>query len=270
MRITESQLRKIVREEILRESVYDNFGAGNVPYREGFFEAKNWEHITRAFYRVMDRTGNRRVMLDDLLAEMEKGHPRDYPDLYNRYLNYEGPSFIAPGFFKGTGLMLHNGAVQELVETMDESRLLEATMTATYQGKTYKASPGVVALLKKYNWDGAKAIADGKFNWAKKLGINPWSLIQAATIVGTGRPIARRPQEGPAVLEAKRTRSYGKRSYSASPGSVAAIKKHGDSAKKAVKAGAFDWASNPYAAANAAHIVATGEPTVRKGSKRKK
>jgi hypothetical protein len=73
-----------------------------------------------------------------------------------------------------------------------ESQLFEATMTAEYQGKTYKASPGVIALLKKYNWDGAKAIADGKFEWAKKRGLNPWSLIQAATIVGTGKPIQRK------------------------------------------------------------------------------
>lgn len=77
-------------------------------------------------------------------------------------------------------------------EILHESYLLEATLTADYQGKTYKASPGVIALLKKYNWDGTKAIADGKFDWAKKRGINPWVLIQAATIVGTGKPIQRK------------------------------------------------------------------------------
>ena len=32
---------------------------------------------------------------------------------------------------------------------MAEAYLLEATLTADYQGKTYKASPGVIALLKK-------------------------------------------------------------------------------------------------------------------------
>jgi len=67
----------------------------------------------------------------------------------------------------------------------------------------------------------------------------------------------------------KVTGSYGGKTYGASPGSVSAIKKSGDSAKKAVGAGKFSWASSPYAAAQAAHIVATGEPTVKKGSKKK-
>ena len=39
---------------------------------------------------------------------------------------------------------------------------------------------------------------------------------------------------------------------------------------RSVGAGKFAWASNPYAAAQAAHIVATGEPTVKKGTKRKR
>lgn len=73
-----------------------------------------------------------------------------------------------------------------------ESYLLEATLTAEYQGKTYKASPGVIALLKKYNWDGEKAIADGKFDWAKKSGASPYAIVQAATIVGTGKPLQRK------------------------------------------------------------------------------
>jgi hypothetical protein len=79
-----------------------------------------------------------------------------------------------------------------LFENDVEPQMFEATMTADYQGKTYKASPGVISILKKYNWDGKKAIADGKFDWAKKRGINPWTLIQAATIVGTGKPISKR------------------------------------------------------------------------------
>ncbi len=66
------------------------------------------------------------------------------------------------------------------------------------------------------------------------------------------------------------TRAYGSKTYRASPGSVSALKKSGDSTKKAVGAGKFAWAENPYAAAQAAHIVSTGEPTVKKGSKRKK
>lgn len=70
----------------------------------------------------------------------------------------------------------------------------------------------------------------------------------------------------------KKTKSkkYKGEKYSASAGSVAAIKKHKGSTKKAVASGAFDWASNPHAAAQAAHIVAMGEPTVAKGSKKKK
>jgi hypothetical protein len=57
--------------------------------------------------------------------------------------------------------------------------------------------------------------------------------------------------------------------YSASAGSIAAIKKHKGSVKKAVASGAFDWASNPMAAAQAAHIVAMGVPTVPAGTKKK-
>lgn len=66
-----------------------------------------------------------------------------------------------------------------------------------------------------------------------------------------------------------RSKKYRGEKYSASSGSVAAIKKHKGSTKKAVASGAFDWASNPFAAAQAAHIVAMGEPTVAKGSKKK-
>lgn len=70
--------------------------------------------------------------------------------------------------------------------------------------------------------------------------------------------------------EAKtKKKSYKGKKYQASAGSVAAIKKSGGSAEKAVASGKFDWASNPYAAAQAAHIAALGEPTVEKGSKRK-
>ena len=63
------------------------------------------------------------------------------------------------------------------------------------------------------------------------------------------------------------TRVYDGKKYTASAGSVASLEKHGMSAEKAVKAGDFDWASNPMAAAQAAHIVATGKPTVPKGAK---
>lgn len=63
------------------------------------------------------------------------------------------------------------------------------------------------------------------------------------------------------------TRVYDGKKYTASAGSVASLEKHGMSAEKAVKAGDFDWADNPMAAAQAAHIVATGKPTVPKGTK---
>jgi hypothetical protein len=63
------------------------------------------------------------------------------------------------------------------------------------------------------------------------------------------------------------TRVYDGKKYAASAGSVASLEKHGMSAEKAVKAGDFDWASNPMAAAQAAHIVASGKPTVPKGTK---
>lgn len=74
------------------------------------------------------------------------------------------------------------------------------------------------------------------------------------------------------VLEEQKkvTGAYGGKTYGASPGSLSALKKSDSSAKKAVKAGKFSWAEDPYAAAQAAHIVATGEPTVKKGTKRKK
>ena len=82
-----------------------------------------------------------------------------------------------------------------------------------------------------------------------------------------------------AVAEAKKvskrddgtmTRDYEGKRYSASAGSVASLEKHGMSVEKAVKAGDFDWSKAPYAAAQAAHIVATGKPSVPKGSKLKK
>ena len=65
-------------------------------------------------------------------------------------------------------------------------------------------------------------------------------------------------------------KKYSGKEYTASAGSVASIKKHGGSVEKAVKSGDFDWADDPYAAAQAAHIVAMGQPTVKKGEKKKK
>jgi len=66
------------------------------------------------------------------------------------------------------------------------------------------------------------------------------------------------------------TRDYEGKKYTASAGSVASLKKHGMSVEKAVEAGDFDWSKEPYAAAQAAHIVATGKPSVPRGTKIKK
>lgn len=65
-----------------------------------------------------------------------------------------------------------------------------------------------------------------------------------------------------------KTRKYDGKQYTASKGSLDALKKSGGSTKKAVKSGAFDWADDPYAAAQAAHIVATGEPATKKSTKK--
>ncbi len=66
-----------------------------------------------------------------------------------------------------------------------------------------------------------------------------------------------------------KSRSYDGGEYKASKGSLAAIKKHGGSKKKAVKAGAFDWAKDPWAAARAAEIVKTGRAKATRGPKSK-
>ena len=55
--------------------------------------------------------------------------------------------------------------------------------------------------------------------------------------------------------------------FKTSPGAASILKKHDGSCKKAVDAGDFDWASEPYAVCNAAKIVTQGHPTVPKGSK---
>jgi len=69
-----------------------------------------------------------------------------------------------------------------------------------------------------------------------------------------------------AIIEAKKkkatktkTRKYKGKEYTASAGSIVSLAKSGGSKKKAVGAGAFDWATEPYAAARAAEIVTTGK-----------
>lgn len=61
--------------------------------------------------------------------------------------------------------------------------------------------------------------------------------------------------------EATETRKYKGKTYTASAGSLAALKKHKMDVSKAVDSGDFDWAEEPYAAAQAAYIVATGKTT---------
>ena len=63
-------------------------------------------------------------------------------------------------------------------------------------------------------------------------------------------------------------KKYAGKQYAASKGSLDALKKSGGSTKKAVKSGAFSWADDPYAAAQAAHIVATGMPNTKKSTKK--
>lgn len=54
-------------------------------------------------------------------------------------------------------------------------------------------------------------------------------------------------------------REYGGEEYKASRGSLAALKGAKGSKERAVKGGKFAWAKEPYAAARAAEIVATGK-----------
>jgi hypothetical protein len=88
---------------------------------------------------------------------------------------------------------------------------------------------------------------------------------------GEWSPSILTPEDDSCMEEGKKkskSKKYAGKKYTASSGSVAAIKKHKGSVEKAVSAGAFDWADDPYAAAQAAHIVAVGKPTVAKGSKK--
>lgn len=79
-----------------------------------------------------------------------------------------------------------------------------------------------------------------------------------------------------AIIEAKKkkpvgtkSRKYKGKEYTASAGSLVSLAKSGGSKKKAVGAGAFDWATEPYAAATAAEIVDTGTATSQRRKKGK-
>jgi len=62
------------------------------------------------------------------------------------------------------------------------------------------------------------------------------------------------------MAEKEKSRKYKGRTYTASKGSITALEDHDFDVSAAVDAGKFDWADEPYAAAQAAHIVAKGEP----------
>ncbi len=89
MRITESQLRRIIRQEILRESVYDRFHAGSV--------SAGGPPDPQKIYDTWVELGGldgRRVFSYDLAAA----------------LDLDDPSQIS---YEGTGLVMRNGVVEE-------------------------------------------------------------------------------------------------------------------------------------------------------------
>lgn len=77
----------------------------------------------------------------------------------------------------------------------------------------------------------------------------------------SGETLSGRKSVKEADGEATETRKYKGKTYTASAGSLAALKKHKMDVSKAVDSGDFDWAEEPYAAAQAAYIVATGKTT---------
>ena len=90
MRITESQLRRIIRQEILRESVYDRFHAGSVP-------AGGTPDPQRVYDAWVELGGleGRRVFSYDLAAA----------------LDLDDPSQIS---YDGSGLTMRGGVVEEM------------------------------------------------------------------------------------------------------------------------------------------------------------
>lgn len=75
---------------------------------------------------------------------------------------------------------------------LDEADLNEATQEREWQGKVYRASPGAVSVLKKYNFDIKAAVDSGAFNWVVSRGGSPYAVAQAAHIVATGRPYSKK------------------------------------------------------------------------------
>ena len=67
----------------------------------------------------------------------------------------------------------------------------------------------------------------------------------------------------------EKTRKYKGKTYTASKGSITALEDHDFDVSDAVDAGKFDWAEDPYAAAQAAHIVAKGEAIKQEESLRR-
>jgi hypothetical protein len=77
---------------------------------------------------------------------------------------------------------------------LDEADLNEATQEREWQGKVYRASPGAISVLKKYNLDIKAAVDSGAFNWVVSRGGSPYAVAQAAHIVATGRPYQKKPK----------------------------------------------------------------------------
>ena len=90
MRITESQLRKIIRQEILRESLYDD-------WQSGTYSATGIPDPRRVWDKWVELGGlqGKRIFSYDLARE----------------LDLDDPSHID---YTGSGLMMRNGVVEEM------------------------------------------------------------------------------------------------------------------------------------------------------------
>ncbi len=93
MRITESQLRRIVREEVLRESLYDSWHSGT--YGSGSTDPQ------RVWDKWVELGGleGRRVFSYDLARELDLDDPSEID-------------------YTGSGLVMRNGVVEEMLSPM--------------------------------------------------------------------------------------------------------------------------------------------------------
>jgi hypothetical protein len=157
MRITETQLRRIVRQEILRESIYDSWHGGT-------YSATGTPDPQRVWDKWVELGGlrGRRIFSYDLARELDLDDPSEID-------------------YTGSGLMMRNGVVEEMISPMGES-----VQGREYMGREYRASKGSLTSLRKSGGSKKKAIAAGSFDWAEE----PYAAAMAAEIVGTGRPKA--------------------------------------------------------------------------------